>query len=165
MVRVSVRQSHSLAVRQKLSTSQVGSCLQDSTAGISTKPEAAASAAKLTGIGKDPTTHTAFLPDKEREQQEQQLREQLKQEYELRQQVCWNSLCSAFGALWSKCCFANVLKVQLCYIMAAAGELHFWTSHKDEHGLAAFCACCAAIHCTSWITLFQHLLFQACAPS
>lgn len=43
--------------------------------------------AKFSGIGKDPSTHTAFLPDKEREQQEQHLREQLKQEYELRQQT------------------------------------------------------------------------------
>lgn len=42
---------------------------------------------KFSGIGKDPSTHTAFLPDKEREQQEQHLREQLKQEYELRQQT------------------------------------------------------------------------------
>lgn len=67
--------------------------MQDSPAANSTKPKAVASATKLTGIGKDPTTHTAFLPDKEREQQEQQLREQLKQEYELRQQVCWHSRC------------------------------------------------------------------------
>lgn len=51
------------------------------------KPKASAAATKLTGIGKDPTTLTAFLPDKDREQQEQQMREQLKQEYELRQQV------------------------------------------------------------------------------
>lgn len=47
----------------------------------------AAVAPKSMGIGKDPTTDTAFLPDKEREQQEQHMREQLKQEYELRQQV------------------------------------------------------------------------------
>ena len=63
--------------------------MQDSAAAsMSVKPKASASASKLTGIGKDPTTHTAFLPDKDREQQEQQMREQLKQEYELRQQVC-----------------------------------------------------------------------------
>ena len=48
----------------------------------------ASSGPKVSGIGKDPSTETAFLPDKEREQQEQHLREQLKQEYELRQQVC-----------------------------------------------------------------------------
>ena len=43
---------------------------------------------KAAGIGKDPSTHTSFLPDKDRELQEEQMREQLKQEYELRQQVC-----------------------------------------------------------------------------
>lgn len=52
----------------------------------------ASSGAKVAGIGKDPSTETAFLPDKEREQQEQHLREQLKQEYELRQQVCTDDL-------------------------------------------------------------------------
>ncbi len=60
--------------------------LQDAGAELSTKHNS--KAAKVSGIGKDPSTHTAFLPDKEREQQEQHLREQLKQEYELRQQVC-----------------------------------------------------------------------------
>lgn len=39
------------------------------------------------GIGKDPSTQTGFLPDKARELQEEQMREQLKQEYSLRQQV------------------------------------------------------------------------------
>ena len=52
------------------------------------KKAKAADVPKSSGIGKDPTTHTAFLPDKEREKKEQQMREQLKQEYELRQQVC-----------------------------------------------------------------------------
>ena len=52
------------------------------------KSRPAGNAPKSTGIGKDPTTQTAFLPDKDREQQEQHMREQLKQEYELRQQVC-----------------------------------------------------------------------------
>lgn len=60
--------------------------LQDEGAELSTKQNS--KVAKIPGIGKDPSTHTAFLPDKEREQQEQHLREQLKQEYELRQQVC-----------------------------------------------------------------------------
>ena len=60
--------------------------LQDEGAELSAKQNS--KVAKFSGIGKDPSTHTAFLPDKEREQQEQHLREQLKQEYELRQQVC-----------------------------------------------------------------------------
>ena len=60
--------------------------LQDEGAELSAKHNF--KAAKVSGIGKDPSTHTPFLPDKEREQQEQHLREQLKQEYELRQQVC-----------------------------------------------------------------------------
>ena len=62
--------------------------LQD-IATVSVRPGGRAeSSLKTSGIGKDPTTYTAFLPDKDREQQEQQLREQLQQEYELRQQVC-----------------------------------------------------------------------------
>ncbi|KAL3160096.1 hypothetical protein ABBQ32_010874 [Trebouxia sp. C0010 RCD-2024] len=73
---------------------------EDSPAANSTKPKAVASATKLTGIGKDPTTHTAFLPDKEREQQEQQLREQLKQEYELRQQIVKNEPLPVTYSYW-----------------------------------------------------------------
>lgn len=38
-------------------------------------------------LGKDPTVHTDFLPDREREMEEQHVREQLKKEYELRQKV------------------------------------------------------------------------------
>ena len=60
--------------------------LQDEGTALSAKQNS--KVAMISGIGKDPSTHTAFLPDKEREQQEQHLREQLKQEYELRQQVC-----------------------------------------------------------------------------
>ncbi len=39
-------------------------------------------------VGKDPTVETDFLPDRERERREQDMRDQLKQEYLLRQQVC-----------------------------------------------------------------------------
>ncbi len=73
---------------------------------------------KATGIGKDPTTHTAFLPDKEREQQEQQLREQLKQEYELRQQVCMDlpgSTCIGCTTLY---CCASMCVAMLCVNVA-----------------------------------------------
>ena len=38
-------------------------------------------------LGKDPHVETGYLPDKDREAHEAQLREQLKKEYELRQQV------------------------------------------------------------------------------
>ena len=78
--------------------------MQDSIAASTvSKPKASsASFKKLTGIGKDPTTLTAFLPDKDREQQEEQMREQLKQEYELRQQVCWHN---DYRALYISCCF------------------------------------------------------------
>ena len=65
--------------------------VQEEGSSVAIKPKSMAnSISKTTGFGKDPTTSTAFLPDKERELQEQQLREQLKQEYELRQQVCMN---------------------------------------------------------------------------
>ena len=38
-------------------------------------------------MGKDPTVATDFLPDRERERVEEDLRRKLRQEYELRQQV------------------------------------------------------------------------------
>lgn len=38
-------------------------------------------------VGKDPTVETDFLPDKERERKEEDLRQQLKQEFLLRQQA------------------------------------------------------------------------------
>ena len=38
-------------------------------------------------LGKDPTVHTDFLPDQEREAQEIAVRAQLRKEYELRQKV------------------------------------------------------------------------------
>ena len=38
-------------------------------------------------LGKDPTARTDFLPDKEREAEEEAVRAQLKKEYELRQKV------------------------------------------------------------------------------
>ena len=37
---------------------------------------------------KDPTARTDFLPDKEREAEEEAVRAQLRKEYELRQKVC-----------------------------------------------------------------------------
>lgn len=40
------------------------------------------------GIGKNPAVDTNFLPDREREAAEERLRQQLRKEYELRQQVC-----------------------------------------------------------------------------
>ena len=36
-------------------------------------------------LGKDPTVRTDFLPDKDRQRQEEELREQLKKEWGLRQ--------------------------------------------------------------------------------
>ena len=92
------------------------------------KPKSMAnSISKTTGIGKDPTTSTAFLPDKERELQEQQLREQLKQEYELRQQVCmnipeaqWVSLGSVYVLCYiaiSQCSMPSISKQQLCIVI------------------------------------------------
>jgi protein FAM50 len=41
----------------------------------------------LNKVGKDPTVETDFLPDRERERKEEELREQLKQEFLLRQQA------------------------------------------------------------------------------
>ena len=39
-------------------------------------------------LQKNPNAETSFLPDREREQQEEDMRRQIQQEYELRQQVC-----------------------------------------------------------------------------
>ena len=43
--------------------------------------------ARKAGIGKNPHVVTDFLPDREREAAEEKLRQQLRTEYELRQQV------------------------------------------------------------------------------
>ena len=50
-------------------------------------PQPAAGKVPLRGVGKDPTVPTDFLPDRERERQEEDLRHQLKTEFQLRQQV------------------------------------------------------------------------------
>ena len=42
---------------------------------------------RLKKVGKDPTARTDFLPDKEREAEEEAVRTQLRKEYELRQKV------------------------------------------------------------------------------
>ena len=42
---------------------------------------------RLKKLGKDPTARTDFLPDKEREAEEEAVRAQLRKEYELRQKV------------------------------------------------------------------------------
>lgn len=43
---------------------------------------------RLRKLGKDPSAKTDFLPDKEREAEEEAVRSQLRKEYELRQKVC-----------------------------------------------------------------------------
>ncbi len=43
-------------------------------------------------LGKDPTVHTDFLPDQERDAQEVAVRAQLRKEYELRQKVAPETL-------------------------------------------------------------------------
>ena len=43
---------------------------------------------RLKKMCKDPTARTDFLPDKEREAEEEAVRTQLRKEYELRQKVC-----------------------------------------------------------------------------
>ena len=52
---------------------------------------------RLKKLGKDPTAKTDFLPDKEREAEEEAVRAQLRKEYELRQKVrpvqCKAGLC------------------------------------------------------------------------
>ena len=46
------------------------------------------------GVGKDPTVPTDFLPDRERERREEDLRHQLKTEFQLRQQVAPEAACA-----------------------------------------------------------------------
>jgi hypothetical protein len=64
------------------------------------KPNGRATGAENAGppgrkLGKDPTVHTEFLPDKDREAEELSIREQLKKEYELRQKVPCNAVADA----------------------------------------------------------------------
>ena len=50
---------------------------------------------KTATLGKNPEVPTSFLPDRDRELAEERMREQLKMEYELRQQV----LCPSSSSL------------------------------------------------------------------
>ena len=62
---------------------------QPGTASAAEAPPADPAAAQplQRGVGKDPTVRTDFLPDRERERREEDLRHQLKTEFQLRQQV------------------------------------------------------------------------------
>lgn len=57
-------------------------------AGAGAAAAAAAQPQRLGKLGKNPAVQTDFLPDVDRERDEERMREQLKREYELRQQVC-----------------------------------------------------------------------------
>ena len=70
--------------------------MQDEDADVDVKPSMAHLAAvangvstqsRKAGIGKNPHVATEFLPDRDREAAEVKLRQQLRTEYELRQQV------------------------------------------------------------------------------
>ena len=50
--------------------------------------------------GKDPSVSTDFLPDKDRELEEEQVREQLKKEWQLRQQVLKNEPLQITYSYW-----------------------------------------------------------------
>lgn len=57
-------------------------------AGTGAAAAAAAQPQRLGKLGKNPAVPTDFLPDVDREREEERMREQLKREYELRQQAC-----------------------------------------------------------------------------
>ena len=61
-----------------------------SSAAVGTAAAAAAAAPpqRLGKLGKNPAVPTDFLPDVDREREEERMREQLKREYELREQAC-----------------------------------------------------------------------------
>ncbi|KAK9833477.1 hypothetical protein WJX81_008314 [Elliptochloris bilobata] len=61
---------------------------------------AAARGHRLGKLGKDPAVPTDFLPDADREREEEQLREQLKREYELRQQLLKNEALKVTYSYW-----------------------------------------------------------------
>ena len=61
--------------------------LQEAAAGRTHKQSGAEPGRPRSLLGKDPTTATDFLPDRERQKKEEELRRQLEQEFKLRQQV------------------------------------------------------------------------------
>ena len=63
-------------------------------AGTGAAAAAAAQPQRLGKLGKNPAVPTDFLPDVDRERDEERMREQLKREYELRQQACTSCFCS-----------------------------------------------------------------------
>ena len=62
--------------------------LQEAAAGCAHKQSGAEPGRPRSLLGKDPTTATDFLPDRERQKKEEELRRQLEEEFKLRQQVC-----------------------------------------------------------------------------
>ena len=62
--------------------------LQEAAAGRVQKQSGAEPGQPRSLLGKDPTTATDFLPDRERQKKEEELRRQLEEEFKLRQQVC-----------------------------------------------------------------------------
>ena len=95
-------------IRRCLQGRSNGAVASTSTAaGTGAGAAAAAQPQRLGKLGKNPAVPTDFLPDVDRERDEERMREQLKREYELRQQAC-----TSISAL----CRKRALSDALCFI-------------------------------------------------
>lgn len=62
------------------------------------RPGAKGGPRRFATFGKDPTVRSDFLPDKDREREEEQLRQKLKQEWETKQaRRCWRRVVVCCG--------------------------------------------------------------------
>ena len=79
--------------------------MQEAAAGRAHKQAGAEPGQQRSLLGKDPTTATDFLPDRERQKKEEELRRQLEEEFKLRQQVCGGvGRCGPARVSASDCC-------------------------------------------------------------
>ncbi|MEQ2274403.1 Protein fam50a, partial [Xenotaenia resolanae] len=71
-------------------------------------------------LGKNPDVDTSFLPDRDREEEENRLREELRQEWELKQEKIKNEEIEITFSYWDGSGHRKTVKVNLRWIWTTA---------------------------------------------
>lgn len=79
---------------------------------VEAEPEAKKSKLKFGSMGKNPNVMTGFLPDRDRDREERELREKLKEEWEAKQAQVLNELLEVTYSYWNGTGHRRVLKVR-----------------------------------------------------